>query len=107
MQRGGAAALPAATPPPRDVSPRASGDDRRHDRLLRVQAVLRLVEHTELGEYSTSSVISSPQWAGRQCMTLTCGPASSRSALFTWYSLIAARRTSCSASWPMLVKVSV
>ena len=39
---------------------------------------------TECGEYSTSSVISSPQCAGRQCMTLTCGPARSISAMLTW-----------------------
>ncbi len=39
---------------------------------------------TELGEYSTSSVISSPQCAGRQCMTLTCGPATLSRSMLTW-----------------------
>ena len=37
----------------------------------------------ELGPHNTSSVISSPQWAGRQCSTTWPGAAARRSAAFT------------------------
>jgi hypothetical protein len=44
-----------------------------HDRLLRVQPVLRLVEDARRGPSMTSSVTSSPRCAGRQCRKMASG----------------------------------
>jgi hypothetical protein len=55
----------------------------------------------------TSAVISSPRWAGRQCITTASGRAAVRRAAFTWYPANARRRWAASSSCPMLVHTSV
>ena len=95
-----------AAPPQAAVS--ALGDDRRHDRLLGVQAVLGLVEDHGLRrvEHLFGDLLAPVRRQAVHDFHLRpgqpragpCSPDSPRSAF---------RRTSCSASWPMLVKVSV
>ena len=62
---------------------------------------------SERGPSSTSSVISSPRCAGRQCSTTASAAARSTSASSTVKPSKAARRAARSSSWPMLVHTSV
>ena len=59
------------------------------------------------GPSMTAEVISSPRWAGRQCIARASGPAASSSASSTWKPANASRRSSVSASWPIDVQASV
>ena len=47
----------------------------KHHRLLRVNAVFRLVPHGRMGASITASITSSPRWAGRQCKNIASGAA--------------------------------
>src|SRR5208282_3752281 len=62
---------------------------------------------TERGPSSTSSVISSPRWAGRQCMTSAPFRACFISASLTRNPLKSRRRCTASFSRPIEVQVSV
>src|SRR5438309_2079482 len=53
------------------------------------------------GPSITSSVISSPRWAGRQCITTASGFAWSSSFVLTWYGRKIFSRSSFSRSWPI------
>src|SRR5579884_214365 len=59
------------------------------------------------GPSMTSSVISSPRWAGKQCMTRAPGLALATRRSFSWYGPKTLRRCSFSVSWPMLAHTSV
>src|SRR5690606_7785872 len=59
------------------------------------------------GPSMTSSVISSPRCAGRQCSTTTSGAACSSSAVSRRYGTNGPTRSKPSFSWPMEVQVSV
>src|SRR5205823_1661791 len=59
------------------------------------------------GPSITSSVISSPRWAGRQCSTMAPGAAAPSSLALTWYGRKGANRSRPSLSWPIEVHVSV
>src|SRR5438876_5413777 len=62
---------------------------------------------TDCGPSSTSSVISWPRWAGRQCITIASGCAAATSFELSWYEVRTCTRRACSFSWPMLVHTSV
>src|SRR5262249_32360402 len=59
------------------------------------------------GPSSTASVISSPRWAGRQCITTACLGAHRSSVSLSWSRWKASSRPSRSASCPMLIHTSV
>ena len=64
--------------------------------------------HTTLrGPSTTSALISSPRWAGRQCSTTASGAARARSAPSMVNPAKAARRAARSSSWPIDVHTSV
>ena len=86
---------------------RSSLQHQRQDRLLRVQAVFGLVEDDRFGPSSTSAVISSPRWAGRQCMTRASGLAWAISAALTWNGAKIWARAAASSSWPIEAQTSV
>src|SRR5262249_48230103 len=62
---------------------------------------------TDCGPSSTSSVISTPRYAGRQCITIACGGAAARSCALIWYARNTGNRCAFSASWPIDTQVSV
>jgi len=54
------------------------------DAFLRMQPVFGLIETTDCGPSITSSVTSSPRWAGKQCMKIASLFAQAMSFALTW-----------------------